>query len=394
MKGAVDMNYQEQAKAFESELQVWRRYLHQYPEIGLDLPITTQYIKETLQGFGLEPKEISPSGILCEIEGKEKGKTFLLRGDSDGLPMAEETSLPFKSKHENRAHSCGHDMHTTMLLGAAKLLSENRDTFRGVVKLMFQPGEETLQGAASMIEAGLLENPHVDAALGMHVLLDGPAGGFAYGSGYMSSSSDSFHIKITGKGCHGAMPHQGIDPIAVAVHIYLTYQHLIARENPTNATTALSVGELSAGSVSNIIPETAIMKGTLRTYDPQVRCHMRKRIEEIAVQTGALFNATVEFTWTGGVPSILSDETLVKELVGYIDKLGYDFRKIPDYKIFPSEDFALVSEKVTSTYLLLYAKKEGNDFPHHSPFVDFDEAALPLGAAIYAQCATQWLNHH
>ena len=202
------MNYQEQAKAFESELQVWRRYLHQYPEIGLDLPITTQYIKETLQGFGLEPKEISPSGILCEIEGKEKGKTFLLRGDSDGLPMAEETSLPFKSKHENRAHSCGHDMHTTMLLGAAKLLSENRDTFRGVVKLMFQPGEETLQGAASMIEAGLLENPHVDAALGMHVLLDGPAGGFAYGSGYMSSSSDSFHIKITGKGCHGAMPHQ------------------------------------------------------------------------------------------------------------------------------------------------------------------------------------------
>lgn len=388
------MHYFEQAKSFESELQTWRHYLHQYPEIGIDLPITTRYIKEILQGFGLEPKEISPSGILCEIEGKEKGKTFLLRGDTDALPMTEETTLPFKSKHENKAHTCGHDLHATMLLGAAKLLSENREKFKGLVKLMFQPGEETLQGAASMIEAGILENPTVNAALGMHVMLDDSVGGIGYGTGYMSSSSDNYLIKITGKGCHGAMPHQGIDPIAVGAHIYLSYQHLIARENPTNATTALSVGELSAGSTCNIIPEIAIMKGTLRTYDPQVRSHMRKRIEEIAIQTGTLFNAVVEFSWVSSVPSILSDETLVTELVGYIDELGYGFRKKPDYKIFPSEDFAFVSEKVKSTYLLLFAKKEGNNFPHHNPFVDFDEAVLPLGAAIYAQCATQWLNNN
>ena len=137
MKGAVSMNYLEQAKAFESELQVWRRYLHQHPEIGLDLPITTHYIKEKLREFGLDPKEISPSGILCEIEGKEQGKTFLLRGDMDALPLNEDTDLPFRS--ENGAmHACGHDMHTTMLLGAAKILKEREAELTGVVKLLFQ----------------------------------------------------------------------------------------------------------------------------------------------------------------------------------------------------------------------------------------------------------------
>lgn len=388
------MDYILQAKAIEEELRSWRRYLHANPEIGMDLPVTASYVTEKLREFGLEPKEICPSGIVCEIPGREKGQTFLMRGDMDALPMEEEASLPFKSTKKGMAHACAHDMHTTMLLGAAKLLSENRNTFKGTVKLMFQPAEETLEGAAAMIKAGILENPKVDAAMAMHVMLDGPVGGLGYGCGCVSSSGDQFYIHITGKGCHGSMPHQGIDPINVAVHIYLSYQHLLARENPTNATTALSVGQMTAGTVCNIIPETAVMQGTLRTYDPQVRKHMRKRMEEIALQTGALFNAQVEFTWVNGVPSVLSDEELVSELVGYIKELDYDFKMKPDYKISPSEDFARVTEQVKSTYLFLFAKRDDNNYSHHSPFVVFDEDVLPLGAAVYAQCATQWLNNH
>lgn len=386
--------YLRKANEMEEDLRSWRRYLHQNPELGLDLPITTAFIVDRLKSFGLAPKEISQSGIVCLVEGKEKGGTFLLRGDTDALPMPEEADLPFKSRKENMAHTCAHDMHATMLLGAAKLLSESRGNFKGTVKLMFQPGEETLEGARSMIAAGLLDNPAVDAAMGMHVMLDGPVGGIGFGTGYMSSSSDSIVIDIMGKGGHGAMPHQSVDPINVGAHIYLACQSLIARENPTNATTALSICQFTAGSSFNIIPDTAYLRGTLRTYDPSVRERMKQRLPEIVGHTAAAFGAKAECSFPKSVPSILSDAELVNDLVGYIDKLGYDFYKIPDYKIFPSEDFSVVSEKVKSTYLVLCAKTEGNDYPQHNPFVVFDEAVMPLGAAIYAQCAAEWLNNH
>jgi amidohydrolase len=383
-----------EANQMAAELKDWRHYLHQNPELGLDLPVTTVFVKEKLISFGLEPQEISPSALTCLIEGKTSGKTFLLRADMDALPMPETTALPFKSTKENMAHTCGHDLHATMLLGAAKLLQDNRSHFKGTVKLMFQPGEETLEGAKAMIAAGIMESPHVDAAMAMHMMLDGPVGGIGYGHDYMSSSSDNFTIAIKGRGCHGAMPHTGIDPLNAAVHIYQSLQSLIARENPTDAVTALSVCQLTAGGSFNIIPDTAFMRGTLRTYDPKVRRHMKQRIADITRLTAQMFQAEADFTWASAAPSIKSDSQLVQELVRYIDDMDYDFYKIPDYRIPPSEDFSYVSELVPATFLLLCAKVEDNDFPHHNPNVVFDEDALPLGAAIYAQCATQWLNNN
>lgn len=387
--------YLEKAREIESEILGWRRYLHQNPELGLDLPVTAKYIKETLASFGLEGKEISPSGIVCLIEGKAgPGKTFMLRGDSDALPMPEDTDLPFKSMKEAAAHTCGHDMHSAMLLGAAKLLSENRDAFKGTVKLMFQPGEEVLQGAKSMIDAGLLENPKVDAALGMHVMMDGLVGGIGHGVGALSASSDNYMITIHGKGSHGAQPHNSIDPINVVMHIYQAFQSLIARENPPDQTTIISVCQITSGYATNIIPETAFMQGTLRTYNRDVRDKMVKRIEEIAELTAQMFHARAEFTWKSNVPSILGDEELIGKLVGYIDEMDPGIYKMPNMRMLGSEDFSLVSEKVPSTFIALMANPEGGTYAHHNPKIIFDEGVLVYGSSIYAQCATEWLNNN
>lgn len=386
------MNYfLKRAGELAQEMTAHRRYLHQHAEIGNDLPMTTKYVTEQLRDIGLEPQEICPGGIMALVRGKKPGKTYLLRADMDALPMGEDNDLPFKSQTCN-AHTCGHDLHTAMLLGAARMLKEREEELVGCVKLMFQPNEEGFQGAKAMIQAGLLENPRVDAASGMHVMLE-EAPSVGYCGGYISASCDGFRITLTGKGCHGAMPQLGVDPIQAGVHIYQAFQGLIARETPPQETAVLTLGQFSAGSAPNIIPQTAVLQGTLRTYHKDLRAKLFRRMKEIVDSVAVGLGVKAEYTVLSDVPSCYNDPDLLKNLVGYLEAMGGG-KVVKAEPFTASDDVAFLSERVPFVYFQLGAGVPGNPHAHHNPGVLFDEKALAYGAAIHAQCAFEWLRHH
>jgi len=379
------------AMELNDSIQCDRQFIHQNAELGNDLPITSGYVKKRLEEMGLEPKEICKCGITALIKGKKPGKTYLLRADMDALPMSEVNDLPYASK-TNASHNCGHDIHSAMVLGAAQMLVERVDELEGNVRLMFQPSEETFEGAKAMIDAGLLDD--VDVASGMHVMLDWDTPSYGCKQGFMTSSCDGFKITVTGNGCHGAMPHTGIDPINVGVHIYSAFQELIAREVPPRETASLTFGQFGGGDTPNIIPHQITMQGTLRTYNRELRAKLVERMKTIANTAGIMFGAKVEYEVLSAVPATYTDPQMLSEVKEYLSDLGELTLADDDYVVTPSDDMAYVSEKVPTVYLLLGARVEGNPYGHHNPRVLFDEKALPWGAAMHAQCAFEWLKNH
>ncbi len=384
-------HFLQRAKELEHMMQEDRHHLHQHAEAGESLPETTAYVMKRLRQIGLIPEEICQSSVTALIEGKKPGKTILLRADMDALPMNETNHLLFKSI-TNAAHNCGHDLHTAMLLGAAQILYECRNELCGTVKLMFQPAEETFSGSKKMIDAGILENPSVDAALGMHVMLDTPVPSLNYGIGYMTSSCDGFKITIKGSGCHGAMPHLGIDPINAGLHLYSAFQNLIARECNPAEKVSLTFGSFNAGSTANIVPDSAVLMGTLRTYNKTLRQKLVKRMHEICKAVETMFRVSINYEVLSDVPSTYSNPELTKELASYASEVTPDFICHTDYKVTPSDDFAFISEKVPTAYMMIGCKVDGCSVQHHNPGVLFDEAVLPYGAAVHAACAYNWLN--
>ena len=380
-----------QANLIKDEIINYRRTIHKNPEVGAELPKTKAYVIEQLKKMGYEPKEICESGIVATLEGNKSGKTFLLRADMDALPMPENNDLPFKTETD-AAHNCGHDFHTAMLLCAAQMLYEHRNELCGSVKLMFQPAEETFAGSKKLIAAGILENPKVDAAVGMHVMLDSSKPALNYGLGYMTSSCDGFKITVHGNGCHGAMPELGIDPINVSLHIYSAFQNLIARETPSAERAILTFGAFNAGATPNIVPGEAVLMGTLRTYNKELREKLVSRMHEICEYEGKAFGATVDYEVLSDVPSTYSDPEMTKELAGYASEIEPGIIGRTDYMVTPSDDFAFISEHVPTTYFMIDAKVDGCPVQHHNPGVLFNEDALPYGAAVHATCAFNWLN--
>lgn len=392
------------AKQLQEELVAHRRYFHQHAETHTDLPLTTAYVKEQLTAMGYQPIDCGTCGIVAIAGGKKPGKVFLIRGDMDALPITEECDLPFKSENGNM-HACGHDFHTAMLLGAAKLLKAHEAEIEGTVKLMFQPAEETLKGAKLMIDGGVLENPPVDGALMMHVASGMP---FPPGSvvlpnpGPGSSASDWFEINIQGKGGHGASPETTIDPINIAVHIHMAIQALNSREISANDSAVFTICKMTAGTTSNVIPDTAHMAGTIRTFTPQMRELIPKRMAEIAENTAKAFRGQASLTLLPGCPSIINDKDLIaavktgmRELLPAEQVYAMD-EIMPGGKMMGSEDFGYISEKVPTIMLGLAAGRpqDGYTYPAHHPKSCFDEAALSNGAAIYAYSAIHWLKHH
>lgn len=383
----------EQALNLKSVTIQDRRYLHENAESGTHLPITTKYIIKRLNEIGLEAKEICDSGVTATIYGKKPGKTILLRCDTDALPMNEDNTLSYTSKTDS-AHNCGHDLHTAMLLSAAQILKDNEDILEGNVKLMFQPAEEVFDGAEKMIDAGILENPKVDVAMGIHTMLDLPAPSIGYSAGNITSSCDGFKITITGDGCHGAAPHLGVDPINAGAHLYLAFQQLIARETPPSETTSLTFGQFSAGNSSNIIPHTAVLQGTLRTYNKDVRKKLLERMKEIISATDAMFRTSTEYETLSSLPSTYTDPYLLDEFVKYVKYMDETMTHLPNYRVTPSDDFAFISQKVPTVYFMLGTKQEGCPYPHHNPGVLFDEDSMPYGVAVHVQCAYKWLKNN
>lgn len=379
------------AQELEASMKSDRRYLHQNAEVGFDLPITTKYVMDRLQEIGLEPKEICKSGVTALIEGKKPGKTYLLRADMDALSMNEENVLEFASK-TNAAHNCGHDMHTAILLGAAQILKENVDELEGNVRLMFQPNEEAFLGSKAMIEAGVLDD--VDVASCMHMMLDYDASNYACAPGFFSSSCDGFKITVNGKGCHGAMPHLGIDPINVGMSICTAFQQLVSRETPPKETASLTFGQFSGGNTPNIVPNKVVIQGTLRTYNAELRAKLVNRMQTIVKSAGEMYGTTVKYEVLSDVPSIYVNPEMLEEVKTYLSEIEGLTLANDNFRITPSDDMAFISEKVPTVYLLLQARVKDNPYPHHNPKVLFDESAMTWGAAMHAQCAFEWLKNH
>lgn len=400
----------QEAASYQEELVKTRRFLHTHPGTGFDLEETLAYVKEELLSMGYEPEMCGKAGIVAMAGGKKEGKVFLIRGDMDALPIKEEADVDFPSTN-GKMHACGHDMHTTMMLGAARLLKKYEDQICGTVKLMFQPAEEIFEGSKDMIEAGLLENPKVDAAMMIHVMagLPLPAGTIISCDGGVSApAADYFYIDIQGKGCHGSMPNNGIDPISIAAHIITGLQEIHARELGLADEAILTLGTIQAGNAANVIPDTAHLSGTIRTYDENTRAFIKDRVGEISTGIATAFRGSATVTYGSGCPCLYNNPDLAQCTADYLKELLGPTKaftasalnamagegKAP--KSTGSEDFAYVSQEVPSIMFALAAgtPQEGYGYPQHHPKVKFDESVLSQGSAIYAYTAMRWLKEH
>jgi len=414
-------NILEKAKQLQEKLVAHRRYLHTHPGVGFDLQETYQYVYDQLVQIGYAPNSYGKCGLIATCGHASKGKTILLRADMDALPIAEESDVDFKSTN-GASHACGHDTHTAMLLGAAQILKEMENNLNGRVILLFQPSEETFEGAKDMIEAGVLRDTVPDAALMLHITAGMPSetGSVIVCDGGVSApAADYFEINIQGKGCHGSMPQMGIDPIVVASHIILALQEIHARELSMADEAVLTIGTIHAGNASNAIPDTATMGGTIRTFDEETRAILKTRMEEIITGIANTFRASATLTFTSGCPTLINDATLSKEITEYMKELlgpqmafskgdletmaaaaaaksGTAASGRKAAKATGSEDFAYFSQEVPAIMLALAGGKaaDGYIYPQHHPKVMFDENALPYGTAVYAWSAVKWLAEH
>lgn len=354
------------------------------------MPKAQSYVRETLKEYGLEP-EVCGHGVTATLGSG--GKCILLRADMDALPMGEESGESFACPTGTEAHTCGHDFHAAMLLSCAKMLKETESELTGTVKFMFQPAEETFEGAKDMIGSGILDG--VDAALAFHVTSGHEVPGlYMYNAGSaLMASVDGFRITIKGKGCHGAYPHYGIDPINIGVHMYLALEALMAREADPEQMCVMTVGKFCAGSAPNIIPESAVLEGTIRTKDVASREKLVRRMKEVAQGVAATYGGSAEVEMLSEVPPLVCDAAFTKQMVSYLANIPSTsgFNGISSSA---SEDFASIAEKVPSAFIYLAAgfADERGDYPAHNPEVRFNEDVCPVGAAGYANCAARWLK--
>ena len=391
------------AKEIENEITENRRFLHSHAETGFELTETVAFVKEKLQEIGCECTDCGKGGVVALIGKGESDSVFLLRADMDALPIKEKSDLGFSCDTGNM-HACGHDMHTAMLLGAAKILKKHESEIKGTVKLMFQPAEETLSGARNMIENGVLKNPDVNGAMMIHVLAGFPIKSGTViipNAGVGAPAADYFTINIQGKGCHGSTPHLGIDSLSVAAHILLGLQEISARELGVADEALLTIGSLHGGTAGNVIADTAVMQGTLRAFDDKIRDKIKKRLTEISESIGNAYHAKITVTFGSGCPTLINDEGLVKEVEkNNKELLGAEL--VVNASTFGdenthrggSEDFSYVSKEVPTIMLGMAAgePEKGFQYHQHHPKVTFDEEVLKIGSAVMAYNAYKWLE--
>ena len=397
------------AKDDDTKMIADYHYLHAHAETGFALTQTLSYVKQQLISMGYDPIPCGKAGLIATVGERTPGKVFLLRADMDALPINDEAEVAFASANGNM-HACGHDMHTTMLLEAARILKAFEEEIQGTVKLMFQPAEELLEGAKDMIAHGVLENPAVDAGMMLHVMtgMPFPVGTAIVSDGGVSApGADYFQITLQGKGCHGSMPYKGIDPINAAAHIVTALQEIHARELSFQDKAALTIGTLHAGNAANVIPDTAQLTGTLRAYEEETRTLLKTRMTEITSHVACAFRVKADVAFTSGCPTLVNDAALSEDTVRYIQELNgtqmaFTASQLAaksgnaSSKSSGSEDFAYVSHQIPTIMLALAAgqPEKGHSHSLHHPKVTFDEEVLLYGAAIYAYVALKWLEEH
>lgn len=375
----------------------YRRHIHQHPELSHQESATAAFIDRTLRGMGLTPRTgVGGNGVIAVIEGaKGPGRCVGLRADFDALPIAEQTGLPFASQNEGVSHSCGHDMHTAMLLGAAHLLCDLRACFCGSVKLVFQPAEEDVLncGAAPMIADGALENPHVDAMIGQHVWPQYEVGSAAIRNGAMMASSDRFHLTVHGKSSHGSAPEDGVDAIVIAAQIVTALQTIVSRQVSPRDAAVVSLGTIHGGDRYNVIANQVKLEGTCRNLSPAVRDKMPARIEAIAKGVAASMGGSCEVEYFRGYSPTVNDPAMFALVHDVMQQVVGDKAMVPEMSALGGEDFSFYCEKIPCAFFWLGVQTPGAPFyPIHNGGFSPDEQAMKVGMEIAVQSALAFLN--
>lgn len=386
-----------EAESILPEIVELRRSIHREPELGLQTPMTIAKVRAALEGLPLDYRQgPSTTGVVAVLKGASDERTVLLRGDTDALPMTENTGLPFASEIGGAMHACGHDAHTAMLVGAAKMLCARRDKLNGNVMFMFQPGEEGHHGARFMLEDGLLD-PLPDAAFALHMMPNAEYGVVGSRAGPLLASADKLHITVSGRGGHASMPHNAIDPIPIACEIVMAIQSLVTRRAPIFDPVVVTIGKISAGTTDNVIPEEARLLGTIRCLSAERRTDVQRKLVELAQGIATAHGASATIKFETGFPVTINDagavefgEMVVKEVLG---NDGWLSMQAP---IMGAEDFSYVLEKVPGAFFFLGASRQGEDWenccPLHSPQMTIDESVMARGVAVHVALAERFLK--
>jgi amidohydrolase len=386
----------DRANALQAQISNWRRDFHMHPEIGLQEVRTAGIVATELERLGYHVQTgVAKTGVVAWLPEKEPGPVVLLRFDMDALPLQEENDVPYRSKNDGVMHACGHDGHTAAGLGIATLLAKHREELPGAVKLVFQPGEEGYNGAEIMVKEGLLDKigPVPDYALASHLWNALPVGKIGLASGPVMAASEMWKCDIRGRGGHGASPHLAVDPTIVAAQLILGWQTIVSREIDPMGTAVISVGSMLAGKAPNIIPETVQLTGTIRTFDPDERKKVLRRMEEITMGVSAAFNCEAKLELMPLTPAVINDPVVtnsVRQIV--LQALGED--NIKECRTMGSEDMAFINAEIPGCYVFVGSQNNeaGLNASHHNPRFDFDESALPLAAALLITSAITLMN--
>jgi amidohydrolase len=382
------------AQALSSQLTAWRRDLHRHPELAFEEQRTAGMVADHLARLGLEVQTgIGQTGVVGILEGARPGQTAMLRFDMDALPIHEETGLPFASQTAGKMHACGHDGHTAIGLGVATLLAGQQAQLAGRVKFVFQPAEEIACGARAMIADGVMTDPAPDVLFGLHLWSQIPLGQAVVKAGPLWAAADRFALEIVGRGSHGAMPHQGIDAIAVAAYAIAQLQTLISRDRDPLQPAVLSIGAIQGGSAFNVLAERVQMSGTLRTFDPATRTRIIERMHGLLGGVCAAHGAGYQLIFRDYAPPVVNDAGASEHLRAVAAAVLGDEAVADGPMMMVAEDVAEFLDRTPGCFFVLGAMPETTTpEPHHSPRFDIDERALPLGVAILAQATVDWLR--
>jgi len=380
----------------QSLIQV-RRELHRIPGIRFDVEQTSDYVAEKLRGFGLEVQTgVGKTGVVGLLRGKQAGRTIMYRSDMDALPIKEQNEVDYVSQNDGKMHACGHDGHISIALHIAKILAQHRDELKGTIKFVFQPAEEGAGGAELMVSEGVLENPTVDAAIGLHIWNYLSTGKVAFRPGPLMGSTDMFTITIKGRSAHGAVPQDGIDTILVSSHIVTALQSIISREISPLTPAVLTIGTINGGDAFNIISDKVEMSGTVRTLDPEIRKFIPKRMEETIKGICGGFRADYKFNYLNRHPVVVNDEAMTRLVTGVAKEVVGEKNVIIAEQTMVGEDMSFYLQQVPGCFFFLGGanKAKGLDYPHHNPRFNFDESCLQAGTEIGINALLKYLSEH
>lgn len=376
------------------EVIQWRRHLHQNPELSFQEIETSAYVESLLRSFGLaDIARPTKTSVVARLKGGEPGRTVAIRADMDALPIQEENGFEYRSQNPGVMHACGHDGHTAMLLGAAKVLARLQPQLKGEIRFIFQHGEEVFPGGASeLVQAGVMEG--VDCIIGAHLWAQLPAGQIGIAAGPFMAAPDTFHITIKGQGGHAASPHQAVDPIVIGAQLIVNFQQIVARNIDPIEQAVVSVTQFNGGTATNIIPESATLSGTVRTFNRDIRQSIPAMMERIVKGITEAHQAQYEFDYRFGYDPVINDERLTQQIARTAERLFGKQAITPMKPLMGGEDFSAYLRKAPGCFFFIGAgnAERGIIHPHHHPKFNVDESALQRGVQLFVHAARDLLD--